>query len=103
MRRVADPQGTGFWQMTVLIPDRVRSAKDATFFGLPGAVTMTRVLAAKFVGSAASKPGFASGSLCAVSADANTSAVAPWVRLFANSEEPAKLNSTLTPGLSAFK
>jgi hypothetical protein len=62
---------------------------------------MTRVLVAKFVGAAANKPAFATVCICAVSADAKTSALAPWVRLFANSEEPAKLNSSLTPGLSA--
>lgn len=62
---------------------------------------MTRVLEAKFVGSAASRPALATTSICAVSAEANTSAVAPWVSWVASSEEPANSNSIPVPGFWA--
>ncbi|CNI07791.1 Uncharacterised protein [Mycobacterium tuberculosis] len=78
-RWVADPHGTGFWQITTLSPGLFRSAKDPICFGLPGAVTMTNVLAAKFVGLPFTRPALTTVSICAVSADAKTSAVAPCV------------------------
>ncbi|BDB42555.1 hypothetical protein IWGMT90018_30010 [Mycobacterium kiyosense] len=70
---------------------------------MPGAVTMTNVLVANATGSAASSPALATLSICAVSAEAKTSAVAPWVNWVARSEDPAKLNLTSVPGLSALK
>lgn len=90
-----------FWQITTLTPGLARSAKEPMLRGFPGAVTMTSVLAAKFVGFPASSPALTTVSICAVSADANTSALAPCVSWVASSEEPAKSNSTPLPGLSA--
>src|ERR1700743_638708 len=68
--------------------------------GLPGAVTTTNVLDAKLVGLPDNRPALTTVSICAVSADAKTSTVAPWVSCVASSEDPAKSKSTLLPGLS---
>ena len=73
---------------------------EATFFGLPGAVTIVSVLEAKLTGSPASRSAWAALSMFFVSAEANTSAGAPWVNWVTRSEEPAKENSMSVPGLS---
>src|ERR1700753_4431397 len=61
---------------------------------------MTNVLEAKFVGSPANSPALVTVAICAVSADANTSAFAPCVNCVASSEDPPKSKSTPLPGLS---
>jgi hypothetical protein len=73
---------------------------EAIFFGLPGATAMVSVLDAKFTGSLASSPACAALSMFLVSADAKTSAWAPWVSWVTRSDEPANENSTEAPGFS---
>jgi hypothetical protein len=63
---------------------------------------MTNVLDAKSTGLPAAKPALAIVSICARSADAKTSALAPWVNWVANSEEPAKSKSTPVSGFSVW-
>jgi hypothetical protein len=70
-------------------------------FGLPGGVTMVSVLVAKLTGAVAVSPASTALVMFLVSAEANTSACAPWVSWATRSDEPAKLNSTLVPGCSA--
>lgn len=96
--RVAAPHGTGGWQTTTARPARARSAKERTACGLSGAVTITSVLLANGTGSPSSRPASATLSIWAVLAEAKTSAPAPSVSWVARSEDPAKLNSTPTPG-----
>ncbi len=62
---------------------------------------MTNVFDAKFVGLPVSKPALLTVSIWAVSAEANTSAVAPCASWVARSEEPANSNSTPRPGFWA--
>src|SRR5690242_21957363 len=62
---------------------------------------MVSVFDAKLTGSPASSPACAALSMFLVSAEANTSACAPWVNWVTRSDEPAKENSTSAPGLSA--
>ena len=64
MRWVADPQGTGRWQITTDRPGLARSPKRFDLLGLPGAVTTTNVLAAKLPGSPASNPALATVFIC---------------------------------------
>lgn len=68
--------------------------------GLPGRVTMTSVLEAKFAGVWASRPALAALVMLLASAEANTSAFAPCVNCSTRDDEPAKLNCTSAPGLS---
>src|SRR5690242_4250506 len=68
--------------------------------GFPGATAMVRVLVAKLTGLPPSRPACEALSMLRVSAEANTSAVAPWVSCVTRSEEPANENSTEEPGLS---
>ena len=69
-------------------------------FGFPGGVTMVSVLVAKLTGSPATSPASVAFFMFAASAEANTSAGAPWVSWVTRSDEPAKLNVTFVPGLS---
>src|SRR6478609_8307611 len=61
---------------------------------------MVKVLDAKSTGAPSSSPAAAALSMLRVSAEAKTSAGAPWVNWVTRSEEPAKENSTDVPGLS---
>src|SRR6478609_8448262 len=61
---------------------------------------MVKVLDATLTGAPSRSPACAALSMLRVSADANTSAGAPWVSCVTRSEEPAKENSTDVPGLS---
>ena len=70
----ADPHGTCGAHTTTDRPGRDRSLNEATFFGLPGAVTIVSVLDAKFTGSPASRSACAALSMFLVSAEAKTSA-----------------------------
>src|SRR5258707_5425732 len=96
---VAEPKGNCGGHTTTFRSAPARSAKDATFFGLPGGGTMTRVFDAKFTGSPANSPAWAALSMLLVSAEANTSALAPWVSWVTRSDEPANVNSTFRPQL----
>jgi hypothetical protein len=65
-------------------------------------VTITNVLEAKLTGSLPVKPALVTVSICALSAEAKMSALAPWANWFASSEEVAKSKSTVAPGLSVW-
>ena len=65
--------------------------------GLSGGVTISSVLDAKFWGSSAWRSSAVSFSMLASSAEANTSAGAPSWICETRSDEPPKLNSTVTP------
>ena len=69
--------------------------------GLPGGVAISRVLDAKSCGSSACRSSAVSLSMLAVSAEAKTSAGAPSWIWETRSEEPPKLNSTVTPSCSS--
>ena len=97
---VADPHGTCGAHTTTWVPGRARSAKDVIFFGLPNGVTIVRVLVAKSTGVPAMAPASTALVMFAVSAEANTSAGAPWVSWVTRSDEPAKLKVTFVPGWS---
>ena len=94
---VAAPQGTSGAQTTTLMPSFARSANEATPAGLSGGTAISRVLVAKSSGSAAWRSSAVSLSMLAVSAEAKTSAGAPSWIWATRSEEPPKLNSTVTP------
>src|SRR6478672_8671095 len=85
------------------MPGLARSAKEVMFLGLPGAVTIVRVLLAKLTGSPATNPASTAFVMLLVSAEANTSAGAPAVSWVTRSEEPAKLNVTVEPGFPFWK
>ena len=93
----AAPQGTSGAHTTTLTPSLARSANDATPAGLSGGTAISRVLLAKFCGSVAWRSSAVSLSMLAVSAEAKTSAGAPSWICATRSEEPPKLNSTVTP------
>jgi hypothetical protein len=66
-------------------------------FGFPGGVTIVRVLLAKLTGSPVTRPASVALIMFFVSAEAKTSAGAPWVSWVTKSEDPAKLKVTLVP------
>ena len=76
---VAEPHGTWGAHTTTCVPGLARSAKEAMPLGFPGGVTMVRVLVAKLTGSPATRPASTALVMFFVSAEANTSAGAPWV------------------------
>ncbi|MCY1232958.1 hypothetical protein D9M72_454760 [compost metagenome] len=94
----AAPHGTWPAQTTTLTPGLARSAKEAIDAGLDGGTAICRTLVAKFVAAPSRSPASASLAMFVVSAEANTSAGAPWLICVARSEEPAKLSVTLVPG-----
>ena len=101
MALVAAPQGTWLAQATTLTPDRARSLKPVMRAGFPGGTTMVSVFVAKLPGSPATRSSPLSLSMFRVSAEAKTSAGAPWVICVTRSAEPAKLRVTSVPGLAA--
>ncbi len=95
---VAEPHGTCGAHTTTLMPGLVRSRKVLICLGFPGETAIVRVLEAKFTGWPVSSPAADALSMFLVSAEANTSAWAPWVSWVTRSEDPAKENSTDAPG-----
>ena len=71
--------------------------------GLPGSTMISSWFWAKTSGEPAFWPASVSFFMFASSAEANTSAGAPWVIWVTSAEEAAKLNVILAPGLSASK
>src|SRR6478752_2728396 len=100
---VAAPQGTWGAQTTTFTPGFARSAKALIDAGLDGGTAISRTFVAKLTGAPSTS--FASVSLVMflVSADAKTSAGAPWVICVARSEEPAKFSVIVVPGFFASK
>ena len=94
------PQGADAWHTATRMSGLARSAKDRICFGSPGAVTITKVLDAKLIGSLPVRSALTTVSIWALSAEAKTSAFAPWANLLASSAEVANSKSTVAPGLS---
>src|SRR4051794_36465071 len=92
----AAPQGTSGAQSTRLSPLRPRSAKVLTCAGLSGGTAISSRFVAKGTGFTA-RSSATSVSMVEVSAEAKTSAGAPCWICATRSEEPPKLNATLTP------
>jgi hypothetical protein len=78
-----------------------RSSSESTFAGLSGGVAILSVLLAKSTGSPVTEPSATALSMFLVSAEAKTSAGAPWEICATRSDDPAKLNATVTPGLAS--
>ena len=76
---VAAPHGTCAAHTTTWVPGAARSANRVIPFGFPGGVTMVRILVANATGSPAITPASTALVMLVVSAEANTSARAPWV------------------------
>ena len=89
--------------MTTLTPGLARSAKEAIEAGLDGGTAISRTLVAKSTGVPPTSFASASLAMFFVSAEAKTSAGAPWVIWVTRSEDPAKLRVTLVPGCLASK
>src|SRR6201995_5047596 len=102
MRCAGDPQAADAWHTATRRSGLARSANDRVCFGSPGAVTITSVFDAKLIGSLLVRSALTTVSIWALSAEANTSALAPWLSLFASSDEVAKLKSIAAPGLSVW-
>src|ERR1700682_3039014 len=98
---VADVQAPGSPHTATRTPGRVRSANEATWSRLPGAVAMTRLFAANGTGAASTRPAFATADMLSWSPDTKTSTSAPSNNCAESSDELAKMNSTDVPGFSA--
>ena len=98
---VAAPHGTCGAHTTTWVPGRVRSAKAVMPLGFPGGVTIVSVFVAKLTGDPVTALTSEALVMLLGSAEANTSAGAPWVSCVARSEDPAKLKTTVVPGWSA--
>src|SRR4051812_11956602 len=69
-------------------------------FGLPLATMISSLLVAKTTGGSALSPGVVSLSMFAVSAEANTSAGAPWMICATRAEDASKENVVLACGFA---
>src|SRR6476661_8687141 len=100
---VAAPQGTWGAQTTTFTPGLARSEKELIDAGLDGGTAISRTFVAKLL--AVPSMSFASESLVIffVSAEAKTSAGAPWLICVTRSEDPAKFSVILVPGFFASK
>jgi hypothetical protein len=94
----AAPHGTWLAQTTTFTPCLARSGKDETDAGLAGGTAISRMLVAKLLACPRMSAVSESRLMVRVSAEANTSAGAPWEICVARSEDPAKLSMTLVPG-----
>src|SRR6202035_4151972 len=102
MRCAADPHGADAWHTATRRSGLTRSANDRICFGSPGAVTITAGLERRLTGPLPSRAPLTTVSIWALSAEAKMSALAPWVNLFASSDEVAKSKSIVAPGLSVW-
>ena len=99
-RSAAAPHGTSGAQTASARSSRAKSARPLTPAGFPAGTAISRWFAVNTVGSSAS-PASVTTAICGSSAEANTSAGAPWVIWVASAELPAKLNWMSRSGLSA--
>src|SRR5205807_2592574 len=99
--RVADPQPPGPPHSAARTPGRARSASEARWPGLPGAVAITRLFAAIGTGVESIRPALATAAMLSWSPETNTSAPLPSTNSAERSDEPAKMNSTEVPAFSA--
>src|SRR6478752_1399651 len=99
----AAPQGTCGAQTTTFTPGLARSAKELIDAGLDGGTAISRTFVAKLAGAPSISSASVSLVMFLVSAEAKTSAGAPWVICVARSEDPAKFSVILVPGFLASK
>src|SRR6478609_472840 len=97
------PIGTSGAAVTNVTPDLARSATDVMPFGLPLATMISSLFVAKTTGSPWLFPASVSLVMFASSAEANTSAGAPWLICVTRAEEASKLNVTFESGCSVVK
>ena len=100
---VAAPQGTCGAQTTTFTPGLARSAKELIDAGLDGGTAISRTFVAKLAGVPSTSFASVSLAMFLVSAEAKTSAGAPWVIWVTRSEDPAKFSVILVPGFFASK
>ena len=99
MRVVAAPHGTCSAHTTTFSSGSVRSGSPVTPAGLSIGTTMVMVFVANTVGDAV-RPSAVAIAMVGSSAVASTSPGAPCCNWATRSDDPAKLNRTVVPGLS---